>query len=102
MARYKNGRFKCQFQIRATLAQSPQDNISFHRNLHFQDYDPLRSGSITVSQFRRGLSDFGLSALGQHHLSNSQFEMLAACYADPAAKDKVRWVDFMADVESGK
>ena len=68
----------------------------------FQDYDPLRSGSITKSQFRRCLSDFGISALGQHNLSNSQFEQLARYYADPQADDKVVWTRFMNDVESGE
>ena len=69
---------------------------------YFQDFDPLRSGSITKSQFRRCLSNLGLSAIGQHNLSESQFQMLCGFYEDPAQKDKVLWTRFMDDIESGK
>lgn len=66
----------------------------------FQDFDPLRSGSITKSQFRRGLSDLGLSAIGQHNLAESQYKMLCSYYEDPSMTDKVLWTRFMDDVES--
>ncbi len=68
---------------------------------YFQDFDSLRSGSITESQFRRCLSDMGFSAIGKHNLSNSQFQMLADAYRNPAHPDKVLWTQFMDDVESG-
>lgn len=65
----------------------------------FQDFDPLRSGSITKSQFRRGLSDLGLSALGQLNLSEREFEHLRSYYENPIMTDKVLWTRFMDDVE---
>jgi len=67
---------------------------------YFQDFDPLRSGSITKSQFQRGLSDLGFSALGHHNLSNAQFEALCQVYASPSQKDKIFWTHFMDDIES--
>lgn len=69
-------------------------------NEYFQDYDPLRTGSITISQFRRGLASMGFSKLGQHDLNDNQFEMLAEHYANPAKPDQVIWTNFMSDVES--
>lgn len=68
---------------------------------YFQDFDPLRSGSITKSQFKRGLSDLGFSALGQHQLSPAQFLTLCIFYENPVMRDKVLWTRFMTDVESG-
>jgi len=67
---------------------------------YFQDFDPLRSGSITKSQFRRGLSDLGLSAIGQHNLSESQFQLLCSAYEAPNMRDKVLWMKFTEDIES--
>ena len=74
------------------------------QSLHYylQDFDSLRSGSITKSQFRRGLSDLGLSALGQHNLTEVQFQALCAYYTNPDMKDKVQWMRFMYDIESGE
>lgn len=67
---------------------------------YFQDFDPLRSGSIPKSQFRRGLSDLGLSALGLHNLSENQYKLLCTTYQDPKMADKVLWRQFMGDLES--
>jgi len=63
---------------------------------YFQDFDPLRSGSITFSQFRRGLS-----LLGQCDLTEAQFLVLAKYYADPDPKrpGNVLWTRFQNDVE---
>lgn len=69
---------------------------------YFQDYDSLRSGSITKDQFQRGLSDLGLSAIGQHNLTQPQFKKLCDHYVTPGMPDKVQWTRFMDDVESGK
>ena len=69
---------------------------------YFQDFDPLRSGMITKSQFRRGLSDLGLSALGQHKLTDAQFEALCNMYSSAKMPDKILWTRFMEDIESGK
>ncbi|KAL5019414.1 hypothetical protein ScPMuIL_005136 [Solemya velum] len=67
---------------------------------YFQDYDPLRSGSISKTQFRRGLGMLGLSKLGQHDMSEGQFQLLAFMYQNPAKQDHVLWVKFTEDVES--
>ena len=69
---------------------------------YFQDFDPLRSGSITRTQFRRGLSDLGLSALGKHNLTNKQFEVLCQAYINPTMPDQILWARFTEDIESGK
>ncbi|XP_064617922.1 uncharacterized protein LOC135482031 [Liolophura sinensis] len=67
---------------------------------YFQDYDPLRSGSITKAQFLRGLASLGLSKLGQHDLSQKQASMLCDFYSSPTQADKVLWTKFVDDVES--
>ena len=69
---------------------------------YFQDFDPLRSGTITKSQFRRGLSDFGLSALGHHNLSEAQFEVICQQYTNLNTPDQIMWTQFMTDVDSGE
>ena len=76
--------------------------FSFQVREYFQDFDPLRSGMITKSQFQRGLSDLGLSALGHHNLTPAQFEALFQVYKSPKMPDKVLWTKFMDDIESGK
>lgn len=68
---------------------------------YFQDFDGLRTGSITKSQFRRGLSSLGISKLKFHDLIDPQYAILCAYYEDPKAKDKVQWTKFMDDIESG-
>ena len=68
----------------------------------FQDFDQLRSGFITKSQFKRGLSYLGLSALGQFQLTEAHFWVLCNHYEHSSMKDQVLWTRFMADVETGK
>lgn len=68
----------------------------------FQDFDPLRSGSISKTQFQRGLSVLGLCALGQHKLTDAQLKQLMSHYQNPCAEDKILWTKFMDDVESGE
>ncbi|KAK3798859.1 hypothetical protein RRG08_050238 [Elysia crispata] len=69
-------------------------------NEYFQDYDSLRSGSISIPQFRRGLAVMGLSKLGHHDLNDNQFKQLIDNYCNPAKSDQVLWTKFCADVES--
>ena len=69
---------------------------------YFQDFDPLRSGVITKKQFRRGLSSLGFSTLGEHNLSEAQFETLYQHYKSSRLPENVLWTQFMWDVESGK
>ena len=69
---------------------------------YFEDYDPLRSGSISKSQFRRGLSQLGLSKLGHHDLTDPQYTVLCILYENPNKRDQVLWTKFLWDIESGK
>lgn len=63
---------------------------------YFQDFDPLRSGAISKSHFRRGLS-----SLGQHQLTDAQFEVISLNYADPKRVGNVLWTRFLNDIEQG-
>jgi len=69
---------------------------------YFQDFDPLRSGTISKSRFRRCLSTLGLSKLAQHDLNDKQFDLLCKVYQDPKKEDQVLYTRFVADVESGQ
>lgn len=60
----------------------------------FQDFDPLRHGSISASRFR-----MGLSAMGQQHLTEKQIEGVVNRYADPKRILNVLWTDFLKDIE---
>lgn len=63
---------------------------------YFQDFDPLQERSIPKSQFR-----MGLSALGQHNLTDSQFEVLFLYYENPQKKGTVLWRKFEKDIDTG-
>ena len=63
---------------------------------HFQDFDPLRSGSISCSRFRQGLT-----AIGQPSLSHAEFTALCDAFRDPRKKDHVLWKEFLARVDRG-
>lgn len=60
----------------------------------FQDFDPLRHGSISRPQFRRCLS-----LMGQPNLTDEQFEVLAQYYKDPKLPGNVMWTGFLTDTE---
>jgi len=60
----------------------------------FQDFDPLRHGSISISRFR-----MGLSAMGQSNLSEAQILAIISRYADPSRERNVLWTKFLYDVE---
>ena len=64
---------------------------------YFQDFDPLRHGSISRSQFRRCLS-----LMGQSNLTDEQFEVLVQYYRDPKLSGNVMWTRFLTDTESGE
>ena len=61
----------------------------------FQDFDPLRSGSITRAIFTRGIDAMDVS-----WLSKAQVHALLEMYADPRKSDCVLWTRFVSDVES--
>lgn len=62
----------------------------------FQDFDPLRHGSIGASRFR-----MGLSAMGQKHLSEAQILAIVNRYADHSRKGNVLWTKFFSDIDQG-
>lgn len=68
---------------------------------YFEDYDPLRSGSISKSQFRRGMSLLGFSKLGQHDFSEGHYKLLCDVYQNPQKQDQVLWTKFLWDIETG-
>jgi len=68
---------------------------------YFADFDPLNSGTVTRSQFERGLGYMGLSSLGQHHLTPGQLATLCHIYEVPDDdQQRVAWTRFAADLES--
>ncbi|XP_053393487.1 uncharacterized protein LOC123564874 [Mercenaria mercenaria] len=66
----------------------------------FEDYDPLRSGSISKSQFRRGLGLLGMSKLGSHDMTEGQYKLLCDVYTNPQKEDQALWTRFLWDVET--
>lgn len=58
----------------------------------FKDFDKLRSGSITVSQFRIGLN------MGKVNLSNAEFNHLCEHFAS-SIPDKILWREFVDRIE---
>ncbi|XP_070544504.1 uncharacterized protein [Ptychodera flava] len=69
-------------------------------NEYFQDFDPLRNGSISETRFRIGLTAMGLSAVGQINLSDAEFMALVVHYADLKHPGNVLWPNFKVDVET--
>jgi len=69
-------------------------------NQYFADFDPLRSGAVTKTQFERGLSYMGLCSIGQHHLTAGQLAAICHVYEVPEDPLKVAWTRFAADMES--
>lgn len=66
----------------------------------FQDFDPLRSGYISKTQFKRALATMGLSKLGSQDLTEAQYQMLAKYYESSSSSDKVCWKQFHDDIEN--
>ena len=67
----------------------------------FEDFDPLRSGTISQSQFIRVLASLGLTGLDGVPLSEAQMFALCEQYRHPERRDLVMWKQFEQDVESG-
>lgn len=64
-------------------------------NEFFLDFDKLRSGFVSLQQFRRCLSMFGME------LRDEDFDNLVAVYLDPKL-NKVNYAKFSNDVDQGK
>lgn len=58
-----------------------------------RDYDPLRSGSITASQFLSSLSMLKV------YLSQKEAKMLTEKYANPDKEGEVLWTKFADDID---
>lgn len=61
----------------------------------FEDFDPLRSGSISKDIFQRGLNSMGIS-----NITRAQLKALTDYYQDPKKSDCVIWTKFLVDIES--
>ena len=61
----------------------------------FQDFDTLRSGSISKAIFQRGLNTMGVTAIRA-----DQLKALCDLYEDPKKSDCVLWTKFLVDIES--
>jgi len=66
----------------------------------FEDFDPLRLGTISQTRFIRVLTSLGLTGLDGLPLTEKQ--MLALCnhYRHPEQKDLIIWKQFEEDLES--
>ncbi|XP_045460656.1 uncharacterized protein LOC123671052 [Harmonia axyridis] len=68
-------------------------------NEFFKDFDPLRCGKITTSQFHRGLDSLGISGIQRMFLSLPEIETLITQYRDPTDPMRVCWQTFEDDVD---
>jgi hypothetical protein len=68
----------------------------------FEDFDPLRLGSISQSRFIRVLASLGLTGLDGVPLTEAQMIVLCNHYRHPEQHDLVLWKQFEQDLESGK
>jgi len=82
------------------LLERLQCEVKVYRNRvceHFKDFDNLKSGSITKSLFKRGISS--LQVYKQHTLTQNEIEALCIYYRDPKVVGNVKWSKFEEDVE---
>ncbi|CAH8602990.1 unnamed protein product [Dicrocoelium dendriticum] len=66
----------------------------------FNDFDKLRCGFVTRSQFARCLSSSGISRQHLHDLTPSQLDVLSEHYSSPSDPHMVNWVKFVEDIDS--
>ncbi|GAA57475.1 folliculin [Clonorchis sinensis] len=66
----------------------------------FHDFDQLRSGYMTRSQFARCLTAAGIMRLDLHDLTPTQLNTLADRYVSPNDSNMVNWTKFVEDVET--
>ena len=66
---------------------------SLRINEFMRDYDPLRSGSITRTQFLSSLSMLKV------YLSRKEAELLCDKYANPEKENEVLWTKFADDID---
>ncbi|CAF3527653.1 unnamed protein product [Rotaria socialis] len=66
----------------------------------FEDFDPLRLGTISQSRFIRVLASLGLTGLDGIPLTEAQMHALCNHYRHPEHSDLIVWKQFEQDVES--
>ncbi|THD24804.1 hypothetical protein D915_004430 [Fasciola hepatica] len=66
----------------------------------FTDFDQLRTGQMTRTQFERCLTAAGLSRLHFHDLTPAQIKTLVEAYVSPNDPKMVNWTKFVEDVDS--
>ena len=66
---------------------------SLRINEFMRDYDPLRSGSITRTQFLSSLSMLKI------YLSRKEAELLCEKYTNPEKENEVLWTKFADDID---
>lgn len=69
-----------------------ENRIRIHE--FFQDFDPLRSGFITKSQFLRGIDAIGISGLDRMYLSEYELENLCEAYQDELDSSRIDYLTF--------
>jgi hypothetical protein len=66
----------------------------------FEDFDPLRLGTVSQARFIRVLTSLGLTGLDGIPLTEAQMYALCDHYRHPEQQDLVIWKQFEQDVES--
>jgi len=68
----------------------------------YKDFDILRCGYVTKSQFLRGLDGIGVSGLDRLFLSDSELQSLCDSYADEHDCSRINWNSFENEIDKGK
>ncbi|CAF0920343.1 unnamed protein product [Adineta ricciae] len=66
----------------------------------FEDFDPLRLGTVSQTRFIRVLASLGLTGLDGIPLTEAQMFALCNQYRHPEQRDLIQWKQFESDVES--
>jgi hypothetical protein len=67
----------------------------------FEDFDPLRLGTVSQARFIRVLTSLGLTGIDGIPLTEAQMHALCNHYRHPEQYDLIIWKQFEQDVESG-
>ena len=72
--------------------------FSFHLKVedHFHEYDPLRTGNVSPSDFKRVFTD-----AFQNLLTDEQVEEILSFYRDHDNPEVCNWSKFLHDAETG-
>lgn len=82
-----------------------QDHVSRYKmcvDRFFENFDPLKCGKVTVSQFLLGLDALALAGKQRLFLSLPDIEALIQQYKDPTDPTRVCWQTFEDDVKQGQ